>query len=115
MADISGKLVEAANITINELFLAKRAAEQLHTKYPGHLWAVSIDGSFLDVRNMALSGNWGFRVSLREMYSASDWDKKIMRAGGELLERYKQRRGVIDVASILALPTNFAGRHQAAA
>jgi hypothetical protein len=34
-----------------------------------------------------------------------------MRAGGELLERYRQRRAHADEAALHTLPTNFAGLH----
>ena len=111
MSNISGLLVDSPQITMNEYFMAKNAAELLHKSYPGHLWAVSVDGGFLDVRNLMLDGKMGFRLKIGQMFSGSDWDKKVMRAGGEVLERYRQRRGVIDEAGIHNLPVNFAGRH----
>ena len=104
-------VTDAPQVAINDLVMAKQMADDLHTAYPGHLWAVAIDKSFLDVRNLYLSGNWGFRLSIPQMYSSSDWDKKVLRAGGEILERYRQRRAHADDAAIDALPTNFAGRH----
>lgn len=109
---LDGVLVESPNITANELFIAKRAAEHLHKHYPGHIWAVNVEGSMLDVRNLMLSGNWGFRLSIPSMYSSSDWDKQVLRAGGEILERYRQRRAQIDEGAIIELPTDFAGRHK---
>ena len=38
--------------------------------------------------------------------------KKVLRAGGELLERYRQRRGKADDAALFLLPTDFAGLHK---
>jgi len=110
---ISGQLVEATTLSGNEFFLAKNAAEVLHKHYPGHLWAVNVDGGLMDVRNLYLSGNWGFRLSIPAIYSSSELDKRIMRAGGELLERYRQRRAQADEAAIHTLTTDFAGRHKA--
>lgn len=104
--------VEAAGITANEMLLAKNAAEILHKHYPGHLWAVNVAESRLEVRNLYLSGEWGFILRIPDFYSASDWDKQILRAGGEILERYRQARGRVDEASIHQLPTDFAGRHK---
>jgi len=114
---IESNLIESPNITANELNLCKRAAEDLHRTYPGHLWAVAIDGSFLDVRNLMLSGKWGFRVPLRQMFSSSDWDKKIIMAGGEVLERYRMSRSRLPGGELMdrvaALPTDFSGNHRA--
>lgn len=107
-----GHLIDSPQITVNEFMLCKRAAEALHRAYPGHLWAVSVEGSMLDVRNLYLSGEWGFRLAIPQMYSSSDWDKQVLRAGGEILERYRQRRASVDEAAIHLLPTNFAGRHK---
>lgn len=109
---ISGRLVESPQLQVNEFFLAKNAAEMLHKHYPGHLWAVSVDGYFLDVRNLYLAGDWGFRLAIPTIYSSSEWDKRVLRAGGEILERYRQRRARADDAAINDLPTNFAGRHK---
>lgn len=95
---------------INDILMAKNMAELLHRHYPGHLWAVSCDGKFADVRNMMLSGNWGWRVKVSGLSSGSDFDKKIVRAGGELLERYRLTRGKFNEDHVATLPTDFAGR-----
>jgi hypothetical protein len=108
---MKGTLIDSPQIAVQEFFLAKNAAEMLHKHYPGHLWAVAVDGPFLDVRNLYLSGDWGFRVSIPTFYSASEWDKQVMRAGGELLERYRQTRGHA-TDNIHTLPTDFSGRHK---
>lgn len=108
---IRGTLVDSPQLAINEFFIAKNAAELLHKHYPNHLWAVSVDGYYLDVRNLYLSGNYGFRIAIPSFYSSSEFDKQIMRAGGEILERYRQRRARADDAALNNLPVNFAGRH----
>lgn len=79
----------------NDVLMAKEMAEALHAAYPGHMWAVACDGEigFADVRNLALSGNWGFRIKLNKIYSGSQFKKHVVRAGGELLERYRMPRG----------------------
>jgi hypothetical protein len=114
MSNVSGLIVDSPRIAMNEYFMAKNAAELLHKHYPGHLWATAIDGGFLDIRNLMISGDMGYRVKIGQLFSGSDWDKKVMRAGGEILERYRKRRGVVDEAGIHNLPVNFAGRHTAA-
>jgi hypothetical protein len=65
----------------------------------------------LGIRNLYLSGVWGFRVDTRQFFSASEMDRQIMLAGGELLERYRQRRAQMDSAAIDDLPVDFAGSH----
>jgi hypothetical protein len=109
---MEGKVIEGSQFKANELMLAKHAAELLHKHYPGHLWGVNVEGPFLDVRNFYLAGEWGFRLSIPAIYSASELDARIMRAGGEILERYRQRRGAVDEASVHTLTTDFAGRHK---
>ncbi len=99
----------------NDLLMAKEMAEALHAAYPGHMWAVTCDGQvgFADVRNMALSGSWGFRLRLSDIYSASAFRKDVIMAGGELLERYKLNRGKLDQAQYDSLHSDFAGRFKA--
>ncbi len=102
-------------VDANDYVMAKNAAELLHRHYPGYLWAVSVDHNArtLDVRNLMLSGAWGFRIPLMPVFSASDLDKQVMRAGGELLERYRVRRRALEHDEIAALSVDCAGHHVA--
>lgn len=106
-------VTENPDLAANDLILAKQMAETLHKHYPGHLWAVTCEGAkgIATVRNLALSGNWGFILKLRDHYSASSFEREVMRAGGELLERFKLRAGRANQDAIAALPLDFAGRH----
>ena len=96
----------------NDILMAETMAETLHAAYPGHMWAVACDGKtgMADVRNLYLSGNWGFRLKLRDIYSASEFKRDVIRAGGELLERYRMSRGRMNADHLMAHPTDFAGR-----
>jgi hypothetical protein len=73
---------------------------------------VNVDstGGIASVYNLRLSGKWGFILKLRDIYGA-DGMKKVIRAGGELLERYRMRRGTFDVDAYAGLRTDFAGNH----
>lgn len=108
-------LTDNPQLDANDLVMAKTMAEELHRAYPGHLWAVTCNGTigFADVRNLALSGNWGFRIKLDDIYSASQFMHLVRTAGGELLERYRLTRGKFDQDQYNALPTDFAGRLKA--
>jgi hypothetical protein len=106
---------DTPTVDANDYVLAKNAAETLHQHYPGHLWAVSVNqrARMLDIRNLALSGAWGFRIPLATIFSGTQLDRLVMRAGGELLERYRVQRGAANVEALQALPVNFAGHHRA--
>lgn len=106
------QLTDNPNVTLNDYLTAKLMAEALHAAYPGHLWVVTCDGNtgFADVRNLALSGNWGYRIKLAAMFSASQFKKDVLKAGGEILERYHLYRGRLNEAQLQGLKTDFAGR-----
>jgi hypothetical protein len=96
-----------------DILLAKNMAETLHKHYPNHMWAVTCDGDtgLATVRNLALSGNWGFVLKIPAIYSASEFAKDVMRAGGEILERYKLSRGGMNFDHYDSLQTDHTGNH----
>ena len=65
---------DTPDLPANDLIMAKDMADTLNTHYPGHLWAVNVDGKqgMADIRNLALSGDWGHEL-LRE---------RVQEAGG---------------------------------
>jgi hypothetical protein len=99
----------------NDVVIAKNMADLLHKHFPGHLWGVQCRGDqgVAMVWNLSLSGQWGFVIKLGDVFSATDMDKKVLMAGGEVLERYKVKRGRADPEELRYLPTDFAGRHVA--
>ena len=78
---------------LDQITKAREIAETLVQHYPQHLWAVSWQGGVIVVKNLAVSGHYGFVIKPRDSYSASDLAKQAVRAGGELLERAGMRRG----------------------
>ena len=83
--------VEKADIfDLSDHLTAKNVAEALEKKYPNWLWAVHVMDGVVVVKSMRLSGNWGF--VLHEEKMDNDY-KSVMRAGGELLERFRMHRG----------------------
>ena len=105
---------DAPALSANDFVMARHMADSLHRHYPGHLWAVTCDGDkgIATVRNLMLSGDWGFVLHLPAIYSASEWDKRVIRAGGEILERYRIARAgaARTMDQMLSRPTDFAGR-----
>ena len=108
LIDLSGDSPKVAALDFNT---AKDMAEALHEAYPDHAWAVTCEGrtGLATVRNMSLAGNWGFVLHLKTLSSASDWKKKVIMAGGELLERFRLRRGAANQDALAALPINRFG------
>lgn len=103
-------LTDSPQIQANEMLLCKGVAETLHKHYPGYLWGVAINQGIVDIRCLNLSGTWGYTLHLPKSYSASDWDRQVLRAGGEILERYRQRRGQHNPQDVLAAKRDFAQR-----
>lgn len=73
-----------------DMNLMKQIGDKLFAHYPGYQWAVSVVKGVVQVRNLNLSGKWGFVLLTKDI----DPDLKVvMRAGGEILERYRLKRG----------------------
>ncbi|HOX27378.1 MAG TPA: hypothetical protein PLL30_17030 [Candidatus Krumholzibacteria bacterium] len=105
-------VTDAPQLAALEFNLCKEVAETLFQAYPGHLWAVNPEGngSIIVVRNVSLTGQWGFVLHVPAIYSASEFKKNVIRAGGEILERYQMSRSQFKAAEYAALKTDFAGR-----
>jgi hypothetical protein len=92
--NLERELIQSMEIEKNLKFVAqehttaKNVAEHLEKKYPGWLWAVHVMDGTVVVKSMRLSGNWGF--VLHEDKIDNDY-KAVTRAGGEILERYRQK------------------------
>lgn len=108
---MSDLVTDTPQLAANDLIMAKQMAEALHEHYPGHLWAVTCDGQtgMADIRNLALSGTWGFRLRLPANFTASDFKRRVVMGGGELLERYRVSRGRMRPDELAGLQTDFSG------
>jgi len=106
MFDISGEAPD----TIADYDMAKKIAETLHSHYPGHLWGVkcSHEQGIATVLNLRLSGRWGFIIHLKNIQNDPSL-KSVIRSGGEILERYRLKRGEFDQDSLDQLSVDFAG------
>ena len=111
MIDLSGG-EGGSQAHVLDFAMAKDMAEALHEAYPGHLWAVTCEGDkgIATVRNLNLSGEWGFVLHLKKQYSSSDLKRQVLMAGGEVLERFRLNRGIADQPAILDLKTDWTGR-----
>lgn len=92
---LAARVETATSRDLADMTTAKAVADVLDRHYPGHLWKVNVDSmnGIATVLNMRLSGNWGFILKLTDTYSGSEFEKRVMLAGGELLERYRLHTG----------------------
>lgn len=84
----------------------------LHKHYPGYRWGVdfSEDGSStLRILNFSLSGKMSYLLYTDRM--GSNYVKICVKAAGEILERYNQRRGLKNSADIAALVKDRKGEN----
>lgn len=78
----------------DEILDMQKAAEvgdTLFHHYPDHMWVVYVQGGALVVKNLAISGNYGF--ILPKCHTAKELAAVSILAGGELLERAGMKRG----------------------
>jgi hypothetical protein len=92
-------LDDSPEVVVNglDVMLAKRMTDVLMKHYPEHPWAVYVDGEhgIAHIKNLGLSGNLGFVLHLNFMEpDPNSLDRKVMRAGGEILERFGIKRGM---------------------
>jgi hypothetical protein len=93
VAEPSDDMIDTTT-SAEDMVMIRNTLAILNEHYPNHPWAVRIDGGVLEVKNHGASGRMGFAIPLPKL----DGDygvfaKKVKRAGGELLERYRIRRG----------------------
>lgn len=105
-------VTDRPDIPLIDKIMAGGMAETLHKHYPNHLWAVNVNskGGIATVYNMMLSGQMGYILPLDVAWSATEWEKMVMRAGGEILERYRQQRAKANLEELVNVPSDAAGR-----
>lgn len=86
--------VEEAKKTIIENRICASVGSTLEKMYPGWKWWVEciLESGCVTVRNNSLNGEYGFTIPLPKLLNETDGDKILMRAGGEILERYRMDR-----------------------
>lgn len=95
--------------------LADYVGLTLITAYPGYRWRVEPHAHptkpFVDVRceHAASRENYGFTLQPWRFYSASAWKAAILKAGGEILERFHLNRRALDPVEFLTAPRTFTG------
>lgn len=90
--------------------LSHDLAQVLTTTYPGYSWGVHVNsrGGVVNILNLTFSGEMGYRFKIRKL--DTDLPRLVMRAGGEILERFDHPRRRFDADIHRALPRDFRGR-----
>ena len=86
----------------------KRAISVLYDNYPGHEWQVDLSSGVMNIRNANLSTNYGWVQRMDEV-TPRNFDKKVMMAGGEILERFGMPSGKMNIEIYQELPKNLRG------
>lgn len=85
--------VDGHTYTANDELLAVRASELLQKHYPGYVWAVNVNsestGGVMTIKNFSVSASYGMVLHLQKLDNKL---RKVIRAGGELLERARLSR-----------------------
>lgn len=76
------------------VLLVKEAADRLEREYPGWLWAIRPDerGGVIHIFSLRLSGKYGYLLHTKAVQNDPQL-QAVVRAGGEILERFGQKRG----------------------
>jgi hypothetical protein len=92
------------------VILAKDVMDLLHRHYPGHAWAVQINefGRMLNIFNTLLHPVWGYTIRASDIMDDPRREKAVL-AGGEILERFGLKRGMLDMEAYNALPKDPRG------
>jgi hypothetical protein len=86
--------------TAYELWVSRRVFELLEGAYPGFTWFVECDlakGGVIIALPILMGGNWVYFVRMVDLTP-----QRVIAAGGEILERYRLRRGAFELGAFLA-------------
>jgi hypothetical protein len=79
---------------MQDMTMAKDIAETLFEKYPGYMWGVNVKSGIALIKCLNVSSLWGFVLKYKDISGDANFRKKeVIRAGGEILERAKLKRG----------------------
>lgn len=97
-------IYQAETEELLDLNLAKDIAETLHEHYPGHMWAVNVRGGIAIIKNLYISAQWGMVLHYNNIKGdAQDRKRRVIRSGGEFLERAGLKRGAYQGQQVTAV------------
>lgn len=79
--------------------------------YPGHPWAVRVDGGIVFIRHLELGNNYGMNTKWRDInHDAGVFKREIIMKAGEFLERAGLVRGRAngdEIVSVEGIPDKY--------
>lgn len=93
-----------------DVFLAKHIGERLNHWYPGHAWFVEVShvsGIAKISIPLVMGPDRAFVLHIKAIHSDPSMSL-VMKAGGEILERYKMPRAGFDTADFMAAIKKYA-------
>ena len=87
-------IYQAETQEVRDMGMARDIAETLHAHYPGHLWAVNVKSGVATIKALNISSQWGMVLHYENIKGdAKVRAERVMRSGGEFLERAHLSRG----------------------
>jgi hypothetical protein len=87
-----------------DMRIAEAIGETLFSHYPGHVWQVHVDSkqgvAFIKLA-VLMRGGWKYILKLRDLNSDPGL-RCVIRAGGEILERFNIPRSGFDLSSFMS-------------
>lgn len=95
----------------DDFTVAKTVGDTLNAAYPGYLWAVhcSHEQGVIVIKSMMMPPAWGYVIHTGKVFSVSDLEHKAKVGAGEMLERFRLRRGAMDEGEVQARPADARG------
>jgi hypothetical protein len=83
----------------------------LANTYPGYRWRVEPDAKngIVDIRCEHTNCKFGYTLIPSRYFSETQWRAAIIKAGGEILERFNMSRRGFDAVDFLTRERDFAG------
>jgi hypothetical protein len=99
---------DGASHELGMMITCRNIGEVLAKKYRDYTWMVQpyADGSAYQIYCVNLSGKWGFVIHANKI--DNDY-KAVIRAGGEILERFNLSRVKLNKEKALEIPRIFTG------
>lgn len=77
-----------------DMTMAKDIADTLFAQYPGYMWGVAVKSGVAVIKCLNVSSLYGFILKYADIKDDAGYRRKeVLRAGGEILERAKMKRG----------------------
>ena len=92
--------------TTQEFMLAKKVADTLFRHYPGHSWMVNVEAEMVNIYSANLTTRYGYSIPADSITAEG---REVIKAGGEILERYRLSRGKFNIDEWRGLKRDFKG------